>query len=202
TTFFLRVVPYRSTRDGSETSREPGEPDLGKDFGSVGSGRSGRSSAPDGVMVTLTDISALDHARARIYQLSAIVESADAAIIGKDLEGTITSWNRGAERLYGFTAEEVVGRNIKLLAPPEREEEIDRILETIRRGNAVEHIETMRVRKDGRVLHVSVTVSPIHDREGTIVGASAIARDVTPLRRAQVELEEREARIRLLLDST
>ncbi len=190
TTYFLRIVPYRPYLDGREEAEEEEEDERA----AVG---------VHGVMISLTDISALGEARARITQLSAIVESSDDAILSKDLEGVITTWNGGAERLYGYSAEEMVGRNIKLLAPRGRAEEIDGFLETIAAGGRVEHVETMRVRKDGVVIAVSLTISPLRDAvTGEVVGASAIARDITQLKAAQRELMDREERIRLLLEST
>lgn len=111
--------------------------------------------------------------------LAAIVESSDDAIIGKSLDGTILSWNAGAERLYDYTAEEAVGRNISLIIPPERDGELERILKRIGRGERVNHLETLRVRKDGTRLDVSITISPVKDQGGQIIGASAIARDIT-----------------------
>lgn len=172
---------------GRRPLRTPGEP---------------RADRVVGVMLSLTDISALDHARARINQLSAIVESSDDAIIGKDLDGIITSWNRGAQRLYGYTPEEAIGRDIAMLAPPGYEAQIAEFTEAIRRGERIMHVETVRAHQDGTLLDVSVTISPIYDRDGCIVGASAIARDISALKRAQREVEAREAHIRLLLDST
>lgn len=118
-------------------------------------------------------------------RLAAIVESSDDAIIGKTLEGTITSWNRGAEQVYGYTREEAVGRSISMLVPPDRPDEVPEILAKVRRGEKIEHFETVRVRKDGRKIHVSLTVSPVRDADGNIVGAATIARDVT--RRRETE---------------
>ena len=115
-----------------------------------------------------------------ITELAAIVDSSNDAIIGKTLEGVITTWNRGAEHLYGYTADEVVGKSITLLVPPERPDEVYQIIADMLATNArVEHFETQRLCKNGRVVDVSLTVSPIRDSEGTIVGASSIARDVT-----------------------
>ena len=122
-------------------------------------------------------------------QLAAIVESSDDAIIGKTLEGTITSWNRGAEKIYGYTASEVVGRPITIIAPPERYQEMEQILENIRRGERVDHSETTRVRKDGTPIDISLTVSPTKDASGKAIGASALARDITD--RKQRERAER-----------
>jgi PAS domain S-box-containing protein len=111
--------------------------------------------------------------------LAAIVESSDDAIISKDLEGNIRSWNRGAERLFGYTAAEILGKHISTLAAPERINEIPDILDRIKRGERVDHYETKRITKGGRILTVSLTVSPIRDSSGVVIGASKIARDIT-----------------------
>ncbi|MDX6667460.1 MAG: hypothetical protein QOK04_840, partial [Solirubrobacteraceae bacterium] len=111
--------------------------------------------------------------------LAALVESTDDAVLTKDGRGVITSWNRGAEQVYGYSAEEAVGRSIQLLIPTHRAGEEQRILEQIMAGDRIDHYETERVRKDGRIIDVSVTVSPLSDRAGKIVGASVIARDIT-----------------------
>jgi PAS domain S-box-containing protein len=118
-------------------------------------------------------------------RLAAIVESSDDAIVGETLDGTITSWNRGAERLYGYTAEEVVGRPISLLVPPGRPDSVAGVMDVVRQGRAVERHETERLCKDGRRVCVSVTVSPIRDADGTVVGASAISRDITQRKRSE-----------------
>jgi len=115
---------------------------------------------------------------------AAIVESSDDAILSKDLNGIITSWNRGAQRLFGYTAEEAVGRSVTLLIPADRHDEEPMILERVRRGEKIEHYETVRQRKDGSLLDISLTVSPIKDEKGKIVGASKIARDITEFKRA------------------
>ena len=124
--------------------------------------------------------------------LAEIVASSDDAIASKTLEGIVTSWNGAAERLFGYAAEEIVGQSITLLAAPGREDEMPRILSRIRRGERIDHFETVRRRKDGGLVEVSLTVSPVRDRRGRIVGASKIARDISE-RKA---LEERQ---RLLL---
>jgi PAS domain S-box-containing protein len=129
------------------------------------------------------------------YYLAAIIDSADDAIVSKDLNGVILSWNRGAERIFGWTAAEAVGRHITLIIPEERRAEEDEILARIRRGETVDHMETARVTKDGRRLNISLTVSPVRDRTGRIVGASKIARDVTERRRLEDE------RDRLLIEA-
>jgi PAS domain S-box-containing protein len=121
--------------------------------------------------------------------LAAIVASSDDAIISKALDGTITSWNRGAERIFGYTADEMIGRHISMLMPPEKAEDMERILGRIRRGERVDHYETRRRAKDGRILDISVSVSPIRDARGTIVGASKVARDITDRKRAEEERE-------------
>lgn len=111
--------------------------------------------------------------------LASIVSSTDDAVIGKTLDGTILSWNEGARRIYGYTADEVVGRPISILIPEDRPDELPGILERLRRGERFDHYLTKRVRKDGSTIDVSVTISPVRDGSGTIIGASAIARDVT-----------------------
>lgn len=133
--------------------------------------------------------------------LAAIVESSDDAIVSKTLEGTITSWNPAAERLFGYAAEEVIGRPIAILAPPDRENEMPAILERIRRGGKVRHFETVRRHKDGSLIDISLTVSPIRDPMGQIIGASKIARDITARRRAEQALQESEARFRGLANT-
>jgi two-component system CheB/CheR fusion protein len=170
TPYFLRILPYRMAGKDAELARRGREP-----F--------------DGVVLTLTDISALDKARSKLAQMSAIVESCDDAIVGKSLDGMITSWNRGAERLYGYSADEAIGRNVRMLMQGTADREFERHLEMIRRGDKVEHVHTVRLRKDGTPFDVSLTISPICDRAGELVGVSAIARDVTPLIAAQRELE-------------
>lgn len=122
--------------------------------------------------------------------LASIIESSDDAIISKDLNGIIQSWNRGAQRIFGYTPDEIIGKHISILAVPERVEEIPSIIERISRGERVDHYLTKRQTKDGRVLSISLTVSPIRDASGKIVGASKIARDVTDEVRYQEALRE------------
>ena len=121
--------------------------------------------------------------------LAAIVESSDDAIIAKTLDGVITSWNRGAERIFGYAAAEIIGRHISVLKPPEHSEDVIQILERIRHGERVNHFETKRCTKDGRIIDVSLSVSPIRDADGKIVGASKVARDITERKRAEEERE-------------
>ena len=123
-------------------------------------------------------------------RLAAIIDSSADAIIGKELDGTITSWNRGAETMYGYSADEIIGKNIALLASKDRPNEIPEILERIARGERIEHYESVRITKDGRHLNVSISISPIREPDGKIVGASAIARDITAQRRAEDHLRQ------------
>ncbi len=123
-------------------------------------------------------------------RLSLIVDSSQDAIIGKNLEGIITHWNRGAEHIYGYEAEEVIGRPITMLAPDDRKDEIPKILESIRNGQHVEHFETVRVTKDGRHLDVSISISPIHNAASEVVGASTIARNITAQKKAEELLRQ------------
>ena len=133
--------------------------------------------------------------------LAAIVDSSDDAIIGKDLNGIIVSWNKGAERMYGYREEEVLGKPLSIIAPPERPDEIPSILARISKGERVDHFESVRVTKDGRRLNVSITVSPIKNAEGEIIGASAIARDITATKHAQQALEESRSTAQALFQS-
>ncbi len=123
-------------------------------------------------------------------RLASIIDSSEDAIISKGLDGTIASWNKGAERIYGYAPEETVGKHISLLAPPDRPDEIEEILRKIAGGGSIEHYESVRVAKDGRHLNVSISVSPLHDAQGNIIGASAIARDVTAQKRAEGQLHQ------------
>jgi PAS domain S-box-containing protein len=122
--------------------------------------------------------------------MAAIVESSDDAIISKDLNGVITSWNEGAERLFGYAAAEVIGKSVMILIPPGRANEEPYILERIRRGEKVDHYETARRRKDGSEIDISLTVSPVRDKSGKVIGASKIARDISERKRAELEREE------------
>jgi PAS domain S-box-containing protein len=123
-------------------------------------------------------------------RMAAVVESSDDAIVSKTLDGIITTWNAGAERMFGYLADEVLGRHITILFPPDRVQEEAIILERLRRGERIEHYETRRLRKDGTPIDVSITISPIKDRNGRIVGASKIARDITGRMKFEHEREE------------
>jgi PAS domain S-box-containing protein len=126
--------------------------------------------------------------------LSAIVNSSDDAIVGKTTDGIVTSWNKGAEHIYGYRAEEMIGQPIAVVCPAERVAEVREILDTIGRGERVEHFETERRRKDGTTFPASVTVSPIYDEGGALIGASSIARDVTEQQELRDVTEQRELR--------
>jgi PAS domain S-box-containing protein len=141
-----------------------------------------------------------EHARAEEarLRLASIVESSEDAIIGKSLDGTIISWNDGAEMMYGYTADEVKGRPITLLNPPDRPNEIPQLLEIVKQGKGLNRYETERIRKDGRRLYVSASVSPIRDYEGTVVGASTIGRDITALRKVEEKLRAHASQMETL----
>lgn len=137
----------------------------------------------------------------QIAHLAAIVDTSDDAIISKTLEGVIQSWNRAAESLFGWTSEEAVGQSIMLIIPPERRHEEELILATLRRGERIDHFETVRVAKDARRVEVSVTISPIRSASGAIVGASKIARDITARNQRERILKEREEQLRLATEA-
>jgi PAS domain S-box-containing protein len=154
----------------------------------------GLSGEIEGVVVVFRDVTDRRRADLDRSRLAAIVESSEDAIVSKTLDGIITSWNQGAERILGYRAEEIVGRHISILMPPDRAEDLERILSKIRRGERVEHYETSRRCKDGTVLDVSLTVSPIRNAAGEIIGASKIARDITARKRAEEALLEADRR--------
>ncbi len=134
-------------------------------------------------------------------RMAAVVESSDDAIISKDLDGTVRTWNSGAQRIFGYGPDEMIGTSVKRLIPPELHVEEDGILARQRRGERVDHYETVRVTKEGRRIDVSLTVSPIRDSTGKIVGASKVARDITDRKRAEAELRRSEEEFRALADS-
>jgi PAS domain S-box-containing protein len=141
----------------------------------------------------ITQRKQVEDARGR---LAAIVESSDDAIVSKNLDGIITSWNASAERLFGYTAAEAIGQHITLIIPPERRSEEDMIIDRIRHGYRVDHFETVRVRKDGTRVELSLTISPVKDESGRIVGASKVARDITERRQAERALLDSQERLR------
>lgn len=173
---------------------------------------SGFTEADKEKLIGVSNIAAIAIQNALAYQevlkakevqsrLAAIVESADDAIIGKTLESVITSWNKGAERLFGYTAEEAIGKSILMLIPPDRQNEEERILAQLRQGNRIEHYETVRRTKDGRDLDISLTISPIRDAHQKIIGASKIARDITDRRQAERQLQAAAERLTLALEA-
>ena len=131
---------------------------------------------------------ALRESEQRLRVLASIVESSDDAIVSKNLDGIVTSWNAGAERVFGYTAEEAIGQPITIVIPEDRQDEERTILTRIRRGERIDHFETIRQRKNGSLIVVSLTISPVKDGEGTIVGASKIARDITAQKRSQEQI--------------
>jgi two-component system, chemotaxis family, CheB/CheR fusion protein len=145
------------------------------------------------------DITPRKHAEEVKFRLAAVVESSDDAIVTKNLDGMITSWNRGAERIFGYAASEAVGKHITLIFPPDRFHEEDNVISRIRRGERLEHFETVRKAKDGHLIDISLTVSPIKDPLGKVIGASKIARDITAQKRAERDLRELADRLQLAM---
>ncbi|HEY5926848.1 MAG TPA: chemotaxis protein CheB [Kofleriaceae bacterium] len=180
TPYFLRILPYRVIQrlPGQTPTTDP--------------------SPIEGVVLTLTDMTALDKARTRVEQLSAIVEWSDDAILGLNLDGTIASWNRGAEQLFGYSAAEAIGKSGFVLMRPGHEHELPALLEQIAGGNKVEHVASLCRRKDGTLIDVSVMVSPIITHARTS-GAAAIARDISTLVATQRALEDEQHKVRALL---
>ncbi len=153
------------------------------------------------IAVNYRDITERKRAEAESILLAAIVGSSDDAIIGKNLNSIITSWNKGAERLFGYTASEMVGTSITRLIPADRPDEENQILGKLKRGEKIEHFETLRQTKDGRLVDVSIAVSAIKDAAGNIVGASKVARDITARKQAEAALHDSEERFRTMANS-
>jgi PAS domain S-box-containing protein len=175
-----------------------------RNFDTVGQRRSGqrtsltmiaspihRENAVRGAMWILRDLGGRERADRAARRLAAIVESSDDAIVSKDLNGIVMSWNRAAEQMFGYTAEEMIGESIRRIIPADRQNEEDQVLEQVRRGQKVDHFETIRRRKDGSEVNISLTVSPIVSAAGVVVGASKIARDIS----ARKTIEEERARL-------
>ena len=154
-----------------------------------------------GAVMVFHDVTRRRRAEDAMRHLAAVVESSEDAIVTKTLEGIITSWNSGAERMFGYTSTEVVGKPVTVLMPPDHGDEEPAILARLRRGERIEHYETIRRRKDGTLLDVSLSVSPLKDESGAIIGASKIVRDITQRKRAASALAE-ETRVLELLNST
>lgn len=142
------------------------------------------SNVISGVVITFVDVTSLKDAEERRGLHAAIVDSAEQAIIGKRVDGVITSWNAAAERMFGYSASEVIGRSIFLIVPPDHEGEMRDVLAMAARGERVAPMETVRIARGGRRLDVALTIAPIRDRGGRIIGASTIANDVTPRKQA------------------
>ncbi len=161
----------------------------------------GEDGVVQGAVLVFRDITARRKAELTQRLLAAIVEFSDDAIISKDINGIVTSWNKGAERIFGYTAEEMIGKPIVIIAAPDRVDEMPRILDRIKRGERLEHYETVRQAKGGRLVDISLTVSPIHDEQGKVIGASKIARDITEQLRSRSELAEERERLRVTFNS-
>jgi diguanylate cyclase (GGDEF)-like protein/PAS domain S-box-containing protein len=153
------------------------------------------------VAFSTQDVTALRLANETVQRLAAVVRSSSDAIFAKTLGGTVLEWNPAAVRLFGWASEEIVGRSIGLILPPDRADELARIMERVRRGERVEPFETVRIRKDGRAVDVSVTVSPVRDSGGRVVGASTISRDITLQKAAERALRDSEERFRLSFEN-
>ena len=149
----------------------------------------------------LIDVARRKTAREANSRLAAIVASSDVAMVAKTLDGIVTEWNSGAETIFGYSAKEIIGKPIDILRPLGREDEAAAILERLKQGERVEHFETRRLRGDGETIDVSLTVSPVWDGSGRLVGASEVARDITAVKRAQAALAEREAHLQSILDT-
>jgi PAS domain S-box-containing protein len=143
-----------------------------------------------GAVLIFRDVSERRRADEARQRLAAIIESSSDAVVGKDLDGLVTSWNRGAEEMFGYSAAEIIGRPVSILVPDDHADEEPAILERIRRGEKTEHYDTVRRHKNGRLIDVSLTVSPIHDRSGRVIGASKIVRDITERKRLEHELRQ------------
>src|SRR5262249_3214173 len=157
---------------------------------------------PDGWIASLLDVGDQRRAEQVRGQLASIVDSSSDAIFSEDFDGVIVSWNRGAERLYGYTVGEALGQSVAILIPPHLDGEEPKILARIAGGEQIEHYEPLRRRKDGRLIEVSLTISPVRDAEGRIVGASKIARDITERRQASRALTQRAEEQRALYEFT
>ncbi|HEX4608671.1 MAG TPA: PAS domain S-box protein, partial [Urbifossiella sp.] len=176
-------------RDGTERPIDDSAAPI-RENGSVG-----------GAVLVFRDITERKRAEESRARLAAIIESSDDAIIGKTLDGVIRFWNAGAERVFGYSAAEAVGRPITLIIPPDRLDEEREIIERVRRGKRIDHFETVRRTRDGRPVDISLTVSPIRDAHGTVIGASKVARDITDRRRAEAERERLAETLWLALDA-
>jgi PAS domain S-box-containing protein len=181
--FGLAIHPVLIARNGTERLIEDTAAPIRDDSG-----------ATLGTVLVFRDVTERKHADKSRALLAAIVEASEDAIVSKTLNGIIQSWNVGAERLFGYKAEEAIGQSITLIIPPERLDEERVILERLRRGERIEHFETVRVAKDGRRIDISLSVSPIFDEDSRVIGASKVARDITERKQAEAALREADQR--------
>jgi len=198
------IVPPEVRASGENSSLQVQRGQSARHFETMGLTKDGRRVpisvslsaviAPEGNLIgtsrIIRDISQQRTLEREAVRLAAIVNSSEDAIVSKDLNGIVQTWNPAAERMFGYTSDEIIGRPIRLIIPADRQSEEDQVLATIRAGRAVEHFETVRQRKDGTLIDISLTVSPVRARDGTIIGASKIARDVTEQRRLLRRVEE------------
>jgi PAS domain S-box-containing protein len=185
----------RAMADQSPVVVEIADPETGRCF------RLRADPSSNGISIYSVDITAEKEQASVRTRLAAIVESSQDAIVGKDLNGMVTSWNRGAEQIFGYTEAEMLGKPISKLAAPGRADEMPWILERVRRGEPINHYETVRRTKDGRLLDVSLTISPIRDNDGRVIGASKIARDITQQKAHERALRDGEARLNIALEA-
>lgn len=189
----LRSAIWRNLSSGEPYKQEyrmttpSGELRYYADQGSALRDKEGRPYKWIGVCRDITEEKKTERVNA---ELAAVVECADAGIISKDLAGTILTWNRGAERIYGYTAEEMTGQDMSRLVPPERREEHTQLIERVRRGESIQHLETTRLTKSGALIHVLLTMSPIRDRSGAILGMAHIAWDMTQIKHLERQLAQ------------
>jgi PAS domain S-box-containing protein len=155
-----------------------------------------------GAINAFYDVTPLNHAEETQALLAAIVETSTDAIVSKSLDGIIRTWNAGAERIFGYSADEAVGQSINLIIPPELQDEERLILERLRRGERIEHFETVRITKDGNQVEISLTISPLRDAAGQIIGASKVARNITDRKRTERALKAKEAELDLIAGTT
>ena len=198
------IVPPDVRAGGDNSSFRVQRGEGNSHFETVGFTRDGRRvpisvslstvTTPEGRLIgtsrIIRDISQQKTLEGEALRLAAIVDSSEDAIVSKDLDGIVQTWNRSAERMFGYADEEIVGRPIRTIIPADRQSEEDGVLSTIRAGRAVEHFETIRQRKDGSLIEISLTVSPVRAADGTVVGASKIARDISEQRRLARRAEE------------
>jgi PAS domain S-box-containing protein len=156
---------------------------------------------PEGLTVFSRDITERKHAEVELGRYAAIVTSSDDAIVSKTLDGTITSWNAAAEKLFGYTAEEAVGQHISLIIPPELHREEEAIIQQLRAGQLIDHYETVRLRRDGTRVTVSLSISPVKDKEGKIIGAAKIARDITKHKQLEDELRRSKQQLEVIFEN-